>query len=744
LHLASEECDDGNADNDDECLRTCEQNRCGDGFVDPLNEECDDGNASNNDGCIAGCIRARCGDGLVDALTEECDDGNAADSDACRNDCRRNVCGDGVLRAGVEQCDDGNRQSGDGCRGDCQKIEVCGDRVVDAGEQCDDGNLNPVDGCGGCKISHWSAKTIISGDALVGTNLAFRFDASCGSCASSSTIAVDPVGRVFFSDNMRSTIWRLDRQGILMPVVGHGLVTGQGQGILEEPRGIAIGPQAEFVTANTERNNVVVFSSVGELVSSTFTGGIFPSILALDRFGNTIIVDGFCNVIRSPDSSIFLAGALDCTLGVSPDGAQAVGAKLQNIKSITFDFSNRLIFSDDGGIRRVGSDGRLETLGPPAVELDIDSDENLIFSDGNSIKRMAATNSGPITTIFSSPTSSPAITSFSISNDGTVFLVQGNEIRRVLNPSSSVRIAGGGSDEDFLAGGTTYEPFSYLEPPIQAVSITGFGQLFSGHTLQAIQTSSNLVTTSISQPGSGVIFNNSSSIVLVNNITIKSIDIDKAKDGAVDPMSSWVPVENFITTPSGPLAFDTSTDTLLLASTSEHCVRRLQLDGARIGIVAGRCGSPGSLPGFLFAPEGIAVSDSGVVYVADTGNHRVFRVAGGQSTLVIGDGSKSSAGEGAPARLFPVDSPHQLQVDRFGNLFVTSTTTVRVVADTNDSGNADGGDTVLTIYGKGDRSLFPESDSLCLTTLALAEDDSVFVADACRGFVVQLSQGVSP
>jgi cysteine-rich repeat protein len=60
-----------------------------------------------------------CGNGVVEG-NEQCDDGNAVDNDACRVDCRRATCGDGVTRAGVEACDDGNTQSGDTCSSSCQ------------------------------------------------------------------------------------------------------------------------------------------------------------------------------------------------------------------------------------------------------------------------------------------------------------------------------------------------------------------------------------------------------------------------------------------------------------------------------------------------------------------------------------------------------------------------------------------------------------------------------------------------
>lgn len=59
-----------------------------------------------------------CGNAVVEA-GEECDDGNADDNDACLNSCEKAVCGDGVVFAGVEACDDGNSLDGDGCDSNC-------------------------------------------------------------------------------------------------------------------------------------------------------------------------------------------------------------------------------------------------------------------------------------------------------------------------------------------------------------------------------------------------------------------------------------------------------------------------------------------------------------------------------------------------------------------------------------------------------------------------------------------------
>jgi sugar lactone lactonase YvrE len=45
----------------------------------------------------------------------------------------------------------------------------------------------------------------------------------------------------------------------------------------------------------------------------------------------------------------------------------------------------------------------------------------------------------------------------------------------------------------------------------------------------------------------------------------------------------------------------------------------------------------------FFAPEDVAVDASGAIYVTDTGNHRVRRLAGGQVQTLAGDGLEGFA-----------------------------------------------------------------------------------------------------
>jgi len=176
-----EQCDDGNIDNTDDCLDTCNMSACGDGFVQAGVEECDDGNAENSDGCLDTCAPARFGDGFVLLDVEGCDDGNMNDNDECNNACAAASCGDGIVQDVLgEECDDANDDNTDDCLDTC-KAASCGDGFLHADvEACDDGGMNN-DNSGPCKTD--CSVCPCQGDDVMGMTCADIDGFACGTLA---------------------------------------------------------------------------------------------------------------------------------------------------------------------------------------------------------------------------------------------------------------------------------------------------------------------------------------------------------------------------------------------------------------------------------------------------------------------------------------------------------------------------------------------------------------------------------
>ncbi len=89
---------------------------CGNGKREP-SEQCDDGDDDNNNGCNIICKLPSCGNGLTEK-GETCDDGANESGDGCSATCQLEYCGNGTIDSkgeDKEQCDDGNRKNNDGC-----------------------------------------------------------------------------------------------------------------------------------------------------------------------------------------------------------------------------------------------------------------------------------------------------------------------------------------------------------------------------------------------------------------------------------------------------------------------------------------------------------------------------------------------------------------------------------------------------------------------------------------------------
>lgn len=81
---------------------------------------CDGSNVDPQEGTTNPTFKeAECGNGKEEP-GEQCDDGNFDDDDECLSDCRKAKCGDGIVHIGAEDCDDANDDDTDGCTSDCK------------------------------------------------------------------------------------------------------------------------------------------------------------------------------------------------------------------------------------------------------------------------------------------------------------------------------------------------------------------------------------------------------------------------------------------------------------------------------------------------------------------------------------------------------------------------------------------------------------------------------------------------
>ncbi len=140
-------------------------------------------------------------------------------------------------------------------------------------------------------------------------------------------------------------------------------------------------------------------------------------------------------------------------------------------------------------------------------------------------------------------------------------------------------------------------------------------------------------------------------------------------DGGAATLATFKNAEGVAVGPDG---------SLYIADTDNHVIRRISPLTGVITTVAGS-GSPGWSGDGLAAtaarlqfPQDIAVAANGDLYIADTGNHSIRKVAAatGVITTIAGIGSPGSSGNGGAATLARLSSPRGIVLGTNGDYFL--------------------------------------------------------------------------
>lgn len=125
---------------------------------------------------------------------------------------------------------------------------------------------------------------------------------------------------------------------------------------------------------------------------------------------------------------------------------------------------------------------------------------------------------------------------------------------------------------------------------------------------------------------------------------------------------------------------------IYIADTDHHVIRKIASTGAAT-VLAGSVGQPGSADGpgrvaRFYYPKGVAVDEAGNVFVADTANHTVRKIGGdGLVTTVAGLAGSIGQADGAEsvARFY---YPYGVATDDEGNVYVADTfnNTIRLIS----------------------------------------------------------------
>ena len=451
-----------------------------------------------------------------------------------------------------------------------------------------------------------------------------------------SDIALDNNGNMFVADLFNNCIRKVDSNGVVSTLAGNklqGSADGIGSGnapSFNSPFGVTVDTSGNIFIVDFENNRIRKIAPDG--VVSTLAGSgkagfadgtganasfYAPNDITSDTSGNLFVADSYNQRIRK---IVISTGVVTTIAGNGVygyvDGA-GISASFKNPYGIGIDRSGNLFIADTDNHRI----------------------RKIIISTGV-VSTVAG--SGSVGSVNATSTSASFYYPYGVAADisGNLFVADcwNHVIRKIVLSSGVVSTLAGNVVGGFADGSATVARFTY--PYGVAVDTAGNVYVADKQNGRIRKVTSAGVVSSIAG-------NSQQSWV----------------DGVGSNASFYFPSK---------LALDTDGN-LIVTDWYNHKIRKVTLDGVVTTLAGNVRGfadgvSTGSIPSFFF-PSGIAIDTSGNIIVGDQQNHRIRKVTpNGVVTTIAGSGAASFINGTGSSATFNV--PYGVAVDNSGNIFV--------------------------------------------------------------------------
>ncbi|MEB2360009.1 MAG: hypothetical protein HUU41_09780 [Bryobacteraceae bacterium] len=495
-------------------------------------------------------------------------------------------------------------------------------------------------------------------------------------------IAIDAAGSIYIADSGAHRIRRINPSGDIETIAGDGSPGFLGDGgaardsRLNKPYGLALDGSGNLYIADLGNARVRRISPDGR-IETVAGGGTIPP--GGDGDGGPAIAAQLKeprNVTASPDGTLYVSdfaahrvyrvdtrGTLTTVAGTgeagfSGDGGPAIKAQLSSPAELAMDRNGALYIADSRNwrVRRVQG-GTIASVrvndmqGAPVrlyavMGIALDSEGALFIADDRGNQTLKISPAGIVSYL---PIGSRNL---AVSGAGELYTVAGQTLQRLL-PDGTVHI---------VAGQNSFARNGDGGPALEA--------RLTGPSALAIDPDRNIYIADR--------MNNR-----LRKIDSSGVITTIAGTGERAYKGNGGPAElSALSLPSG-LCLD-SAGMLFVSDTDNHVIRAIDKAGV-IRTVAGG-GEPGfagdqgsATNALLTSPRGLAVDPLGRLLIADSGNHRIRRIGeDGRITTIAGTGIAGFSGDGGAAAEAQLTAPAAIAVDSTGAVFVADTGNHRI------------------------------------------------------------------
>ena len=557
------------------------------------------------------------------------------------------------------------------------------------------------------KISPDGTLTVVAGNGLPGYS-GDGESATSASLFNPRGIGLDAAGNVYIADTDNNAVRKVSTDGIITTIAGNGEAGFSGDGgqainaLLDNPADVEVTAAGNIYIADRNNNRVRKISSNGTI--STIAGNndflysgdgdlainasIDPQGLAIDATGNIYIADRINNRIRK----VGLDGIISTVAGdggqdFSGDGGLAVNASLAQPFGVAVDTAGNLFITDslNDRIRRVSSNGIISTVA------------------GNGADTFAGDGGQATAASLNEPTNATVDAAGNLYIADTfnrrVRHVATNGIIRTIAGNNRFKYSGDGgnavnaslslpSGMDVDGNGNVYVADTFNHR-IRKITPSGIITTAAGNGIWSFSGDGGTATNaSLGQPmevavdSSGNLYIADAFNNRIRKVTANGV-ISTVAGGGTSLGDGGLATSAELDFPSG-VAVD-GAGNIYIADTDQHRVRKVASNGV-ITTIAGDgfadefgdgqfTGDGGqAVNASLNYPQGVALDTAGNLYIADTYNHRVRKVTpGGIITTVAGNGDVDYTGEGGQATLAALGFPRRVVINGAGNMYIADT-----------------------------------------------------------------------